>query len=726
MLGPAETWQTSTLGYWRFYYITLPASGWVVAGDDFAWHPHNLGEESRWNNPVLYYSFDQSFLDYFGSNGVAAVDAAVAVFNSLTNVSSYSTDLREFPLEESRVNYTAQALHLYDLKSTVMELLIERLGLIDPENWTWSIRTRVLPPGLACPRFDFAVVQRNFDPVTWEPSRYVNGTLFTYEIEQTCPPPWDFGDAVEFPVDPNVELSARYSALATPKLMLPDETFYGWFHTGLTRDDMGGLRYLYATTNLNIEGAGTNTVTFVTDTNAPSLLVTSDLTQLASLSLITNTAGLEALYPGLVVASETPIFTNVVTTNIIGYLTNAPYDPVGTPPHLLVTTTIRTTNVQIWYNHTFANVVTNSYLPYGLVTIYTTNITQNPYAPVGGYLKTNVTVQTTLINMVMGDFYIIPTNSCGVVIYDTQFVDVVSFTNTFPSTNLLAGLTNVASSNVFLANFGAVVSYFTNFYYRYYPVVCVTNSVALRQGIEKVTFIRRDYDSLLGRFFNPVTNDYVLTSVTNRIPVPQRVQRLVTEPDILFTAADLAGAFPEIPTVIRTTPGFDPTGQQPNLAGPNVIRGPMTFTFNKVGPIYVNGTYPLFVDEAGALLNFSWASYDSSTNYPVIYPSGASIANLENQVFIQISPPYLPDGIKGAHYSVQLQTSAATPNWQAPVSWSLAPGSPGLPPGLSLSAGGLISGTPSLEGFYNFIVQATDALGRTMQQSYGLNVGPHP
>ena len=32
---------------------------------------NNLAEEYRWNSPVLTYSYDESFLNYFGSNGVA-------------------------------------------------------------------------------------------------------------------------------------------------------------------------------------------------------------------------------------------------------------------------------------------------------------------------------------------------------------------------------------------------------------------------------------------------------------------------------------------------------------------------------------------------------------------------------------------------------------------------------------------------------------------------------
>ena len=38
---------------------------------------NNLGEEYRWNSPVLTYSYDETFLNYFGSNGVVAVEKAI-------------------------------------------------------------------------------------------------------------------------------------------------------------------------------------------------------------------------------------------------------------------------------------------------------------------------------------------------------------------------------------------------------------------------------------------------------------------------------------------------------------------------------------------------------------------------------------------------------------------------------------------------------------------------
>jgi hypothetical protein len=729
--GPEETWQIIPLGYEKHQIVEWPdGTSWDIHGDDFAWHPHNLGEETRWNTPILYYTCDDSFSQYFGSNGVAAVDAAMAVFNTLSNVSSYSSDLHEFPLEESRVNYTASALHLFDLKSVVMEVVMERLGLVDPERWTWCLRSRILPVGAACPLFYFGVVQRNFDPVTWDPSSYVNGTLFTYEIEQSCPPGEDFGDAVEFLVDPD---GVRYSALATPKLSLPDATFYGYFHTGLTRDDMGGLRYLYATNTMNIEGAGSNTVAFVTDTNTIQLLFTSNLNTFASQALTNTPAALLALYPGLSIASTTSIFTNIWVTNLTAYFTNYPYDPYGTPPHLAFVTN-RTLTVQTWYHNTFNNVVTFAFtngawaaipLPDIVthtgrqwITVQTTTVTNSPYDPYGTPPHTNITSVTYATNEVAGEYFIV-TNQCGISVLALQATTVIIETNQLTSaTNSPVGFTN----NQFFSQ--TVLNYFTNHVFLINPIDCVSNIVDRFQGIEKVTFIRRDLDP--SGNFQPITNNYTLIALTTNGLVSVHIQRFVTQPDIVFSAADLEAEYPAVPTLDRSTPIFDLTGEDPNLAGPSVMRGPVQFTLNKVGPMNLNGEYPFFVDEEGALLDFVWGSYDATTNTPVVYPNGASIMNLENQVLIQIAPAYLPDGLVGIAYHAQLSTSAATPNWQSPFSWSLAPGSPGLPPGLSLSSGGSISGNPAQAGFYNFVVQAMDAVGRTVQRSYIINVAPAP
>ena len=69
-----------------------------------------------------------------------------------------------------------------------------------------------------------------------------------------------------------------------------------------------------------------------------------------------------------------------------------------------------------------------------------------------------------------------------------------------------------------------------------------------------------------------------------------------------------------------------------------------------------------------------------------------------------ITTPDLPDGTSGQFYSATLQTAGGFP----PITFSIIGGS--LPPGISLSSSGVISGTPTSGGFYNFTVQAVDSL----------------
>src|SRR5207247_1930717 len=86
-IGPLEAWMVSAQGL-----NPLPFDGNLNG-------PHNLGEEFRRNTPVMYWACDANFLDFFGSNGLRAVEMAMSQLNSVGNVSSYSLDLSEWPLE---------------------------------------------------------------------------------------------------------------------------------------------------------------------------------------------------------------------------------------------------------------------------------------------------------------------------------------------------------------------------------------------------------------------------------------------------------------------------------------------------------------------------------------------------------------------------------------------------------------------------------------------------
>ena len=98
MLGPVanggDAWQVTLIGYNPL--TTDTAVPWLT--DGLLAGPKNLGEGYRRNTPVMYYTFDPSFGDYFGSSGELAVEQAFDILNSLTNVDSYSAYLSEFPL----------------------------------------------------------------------------------------------------------------------------------------------------------------------------------------------------------------------------------------------------------------------------------------------------------------------------------------------------------------------------------------------------------------------------------------------------------------------------------------------------------------------------------------------------------------------------------------------------------------------------------------------------
>ncbi len=245
--GEPDTWQIPRIGH------NLPFNadiGTVM----------NLGEEYRWNMRTLVYGFDESFRNYFGERGMDEVRKAMAILNALPPFSKMSTNLEEFSTDTRRLNNTASALGIIDLKSYTLAFMVEQLGLASPERYTWCLRDRVVFPT----DIDYYVIMRNFEPVpgsvsNYRPSKYVNGVLYTYGVFELTTAGTDWADAVEFPVDP---LALPFTSVASAA----DGLFggglaLGQYFTGLTRDDVAGLRYLYRPQNLQIEGlAVTNAI----------------------------------------------------------------------------------------------------------------------------------------------------------------------------------------------------------------------------------------------------------------------------------------------------------------------------------------------------------------------------------------------------------------------------------------------------------------------------------
>jgi hypothetical protein len=120
LLGPVQPWMQSSNG--------------VIYDGDIG-GPMCISNEYRWNVPVLTYGFDQSFSNYFGTNGISAVESAIQILNDLPPASQIV--LTNYPFNSQHVNFTAQSQNLNDLKSETLSLLLEHMGLAQPTRYLY-------------------------------------------------------------------------------------------------------------------------------------------------------------------------------------------------------------------------------------------------------------------------------------------------------------------------------------------------------------------------------------------------------------------------------------------------------------------------------------------------------------------------------------------------------------------------------------------------------------
>jgi prepilin-type N-terminal cleavage/methylation domain-containing protein len=116
------------------------------------------------------------------------------------------------------------------------------------------------------------------------------------------------------------------------------------------------------------------------------------------------------------------------------------------------------------------------------------------------------------------------------------------------------------------------------------------------------------------------------------------------------------------------------------------------------------------------------AVYDDIVKYQDIHYLREQICNS-----FRIVTESLPVGTEEVAYpSSTLQATDGTPQLSGPPrynTWSVSSGS--LPPGLSLSSTGSISGTPTSDGTYNFAITVSDAEGRVATRSFSITINPN-
>jgi hypothetical protein len=277
MIGPPDA--NSTTGNGVNFNITDDLGG-----------PKELKTFYRWNIPYLTYSFDASFVRYFGYEGMEAVNDAFRVVNdffipadkSYVGVSrmDLSRDGFRSNYNTAWVNTTAQNQQIIDLKSLTLGILINELGVGNPHRYAFTIGG--ISVNQTGTQWNFNVRLRNYDPITWEPTDKINGVTYSYRLihdgvppvaPATLPAP-TFADMEEFTTDTSGNawtavssiIDGFYGNTAIYWTDSPTLFNFGVYYDGknamggqykprhaLTYDDAGALKYLYRTNNFVVE-----------------------------------------------------------------------------------------------------------------------------------------------------------------------------------------------------------------------------------------------------------------------------------------------------------------------------------------------------------------------------------------------------------------------------------------------------------------------------------------
>ncbi|MBL0914289.1 MAG: Ig-like domain-containing protein, partial [Sphingopyxis sp.] len=134
----------------------------------------------------------------------------------------------------------------------------------------------------------------------------------------------------------------------------------------------------------------------------------------------------------------------------------------------------------------------------------------------------------------------------------------------------------------------------------------------------------------------------------------------------------------------------------------------LSFSGNRLsGTATQPGSYPVTVTATDTGSTGAGSPFTIAQNYTINVPAPA----------ILIAPPSLATGTVGTSYN---QTVSAT-GGVAPYGYAVTAGT--LPPGVTLSTGGVLSGTPTAGGTFSVTLTATDANGQGGSGNYSITIG---
>jgi len=151
---------------------------------------------------------------------------------------------------------------------------------------------------------------------------------------------------VPFSVDP-------LAVESLPVMSVAERFGFRVYTTTLTRDDVGGLRYIYESTNINWEAMSPDSTMFIRTSRPASSCCSLEPDPVRVAGAHQQCRGPGALYPTLSIAATTKsIRKSGYQCNVVSYQLRV--GAVWTPPHTVYATN-RTLTVQTWYHHIFNN-----------------------------------------------------------------------------------------------------------------------------------------------------------------------------------------------------------------------------------------------------------------------------------------------------------------------------------------------------------------------------------
>jgi autotransporter-associated beta strand protein len=185
-----------------------------------------------------------------------------------------------------------------------------------------------------------------------------------------------------------------------------------------------------------------------------------------------------------------------------------------------------------------------------------------------------------------------------------------------------------------------------------------------------------------------------------------------------------AGNYNKLANTTLTVAGNRTIGGALNLAG-GVINMNLTSTnpskISVVGAMSASGTntFNITANLGEYILIQAASGIDDTTPFTVnmtgvythLVATGTQLKLIVSSMPISpvIITTTLPGGVIGTSYSEKLSATGMTP-----ITWSLEDGA--LPPGISVASNGIVSGTPTTEGTFNFTVKATNGVGSDVKK----------